>query len=188
MAGLTGPSEALDWTYRFYRKHGGAVTPPDLVATFGCFSYARPGPDRVRLHFHNADTDGRSSLARDLADRRRAELAALFTHAAQAGPESARVIGASWLYNLEAYRRLFPGSYLATARPIGGRFRHMPLWGQFLDRHGEVKPAMARPFLDCVEGCTSLEGLDRCFPLPVLSLEAPVGECREFYESRRGGG
>jgi len=156
------------------------------VATFGCFSYARPRADRVRLHFHNRDTGGRSSLASDLVDRRRGELAALFAHARRTGPDSARVVGASWLYNLEAYRRLFPGSYLATARPIGGLFRHMPLWGQFLDRHGTVKARMAQPFLDRLEACASPDDLCQCFPLSVLSLEAPVAECSEFYENRRG--
>ena len=55
-------------------------------------------------------------------------------HQAQRGP--LRVVGASWLYNLEAYRRLFPASYVATARVLPDRFRHMPLWGQFVNRHG----------------------------------------------------
>lgn len=185
-AGLVGASDALGWTYRFYCERGGAVTPPGFVATFGCFSYARLTADRVRLHFHNRDTDGRSSLASELADRRREELAGLFAHARQTGPESARVIGASWLYNLEAYRRLFPDSYLATARPIGGRFQHMPLWGQFLDRNGAVKARMAQLLLERLAGCASPDDLDQCFPLPVLTLEASVGECCDFYESHRG--
>ena len=38
---------------------------PSVVATFGCFAYARPTRERIRLHFQNAETDGGSPLARD---------------------------------------------------------------------------------------------------------------------------
>jgi hypothetical protein len=46
----------------------------------------------------------------------------------------------------------------------------MPLWGQFLDRRGEVRESVARTFLWRLERQTSLDGLDRCFPLQVLSV------------------
>ena len=91
------------------------------------------------------------------------------------------MIGASWLYNLDAYRRLFPKPYLATARVIHGRFRHMPLWGQFVDRSGNVKESVARQFLNCLARQSRLEELDQCFPFQVLALEAPVAEFYEFY-------
>ena len=38
--------------------------------------------------------------------------------------------------------RLFPKAYLATARAIPAPYRHMPLWVQFVDRHGEIRPRM----------------------------------------------
>lgn len=92
-----------------------------------------------------------------------------------------RVVGASWLYNLDAYRRLFPEPYLTTAHVIHGRFRHMPLWGQFVNRHVQIRESMARPFRERLGRQSSLEGLDQCFPLQVLSVEAPVREFYEFY-------
>ena len=109
--------------------------------------------------------------------RRRAELAALFEGVR--GP--VRVVGASWLYNLEAYRRLFPPAYLATAHVLTGRFRHMPLWGQFLDRQGSVRAGLAGQLLDRLGRQSSLDGLDHCFPFPVLSVEAPVQDFHDFY-------
>jgi hypothetical protein len=93
-----------------------------------------------------------------------------------------RVAGASWLYNVDAYRRLFPESYLATAHVIRGRFQHLPLWGQFVDRHGMVKDDLARPFVERLSRQSRLEDLDACFPLPVLALEAPA---QEFFEYLR---
>jgi hypothetical protein len=181
VAGLRDANDRGEWTYRFYSTRSEALAAPPVVATFGCFSYAPVGADRIRLHFLNAETEGRSPLSRERRDRRVADLTALFAHVERIQREPLRVVGASWLYNLDAYRRLFPPSYLATARVIGHRFRHMPLWGQFLDRRGEVRESVARTFLWRLERQTSLDGLDRCFPLQVLSVEAPVAEFHDFY-------
>jgi hypothetical protein len=179
--GLLDAKAPREWTFRFYVRRPDTMAAPAVVATFGCFSYARLSGDRIRLHFQNAETDGHSPLAMERRDRRFADLAGLFAHVKRGGRQPLRVIGASWLYNLGAYRRLFPESYLATAHVIHGRFRHMPLWGQFVTRYGEVRESMARPFREHLRRQCCLEGLDRCFPLPVLALEAPVREFYEFY-------
>jgi hypothetical protein len=181
LAGLHDTSDHREWTYRFYLTRSHAVAPPDLVATFGCFSYARLGNDRIRLHFQNAETDGRSPLGIERRGQRMADLAALFAHVRRTGHERLTVIGASWLYNLDAYRRLFPASYLATAHVMHGRFQHMPLWGQFLRRDGEINERTTRPFLERLERHSSLDGLDQCFPFQVLRLEASVFAFYELY-------
>jgi hypothetical protein len=179
-AGLGDADDRGEWTYRYYMSRRHAVAWPPVVATFGCFAYARLDDGRIRLHFHNADAD-RLSLAIGRQAERRAELAALCAHVRHAGGPPVSVVGASWLYNVEAYRRLFPASYLATARVITGRFQHMPLWGQFLDRHGDVKPSMAQRLLERLGRQSTLDGLDECFPLQVLRLEVPVRALDEFY-------
>ena len=181
LAGLRNTNDSREWTYHFYSKRPELVAPPNLVATSGCFAYARLSEDHLRLHFHNAEPDGRSPLAIDRLDQRRADLAALFAHVRRTEREPLRVVGASWLYHLEAYRRLFPGSYLATARALGHRFQHMPLWGQFLDRHGAIREERTREFQERLERQSSVEGLDQCFPLPVIRVEASVREFYDFY-------
>ena len=181
LAGLRNTSEDHDWTYRFYLTRPQAVTPPGLVATVGCFSYSRLSHDRIRLHFLNTESMPCSPLASERRAQRLAELATLFAHARRAMPEPVRVVGASWLYNLEAYRRLFPKPYLASAHELPGRFRHMPLWGQFLDRHGEIREDLAQLLLDRLGRQAGLEGLDRCFPFQVLRVEAPAAEFYDFY-------
>jgi hypothetical protein len=137
--------------------------------------------DRIRLHFQDAERNGLSPLGTECRDRRLAELAALFANVKRTVGKPIRVVGASWLYNVAAYRRLFPESYLATARVIQHRFRHMPLWGQFVNRHGDVRENMARQFRERLGRQSSLEHLDDCFPLQLLSLEAPVFEFYDFY-------
>ena len=180
LGGLQNTNDTREWTYRFYLRRPDAMAAPAIVATFGCFSYARLSGDRIRLHFENADTDGPSSLGIERLGLRLADLAALFEHVKQTLGRSVQVVGRSWLYNLDAYRRLFPTPYLEAAHVIH-RFQNMPLWGQFLDRHGEVKANMTRPFLERLECQSSLDGVGECFPFPVLSVEASVREFYDFY-------
>src|SRR5262245_29687927 len=163
-----------EWTYRFYtaRRDGNAA--PGIVATFGCFAYARSDDGRIRLHFENVEMHGRSPLADDRRDQRKIELASLFAHVKETVKEPVRVAGASWLYNLDVYRRLFPDSYLETAQVLRDRFRHMPLWGQFVNRRGDIREPVAAEFRDRLARQPSLERLHECFPLQVLAVEAPV--------------
>jgi hypothetical protein len=177
VSGLPATNDPREWTYRFFVARASTMTGPAVEASSGCFAYSRLSDERIRLHFQNVETDGYSPLGADRIGRRRAELAALFEPLGR----SVRVVGASWLYNLEAYRRLFPPSYLATAHVLTGRFRHMPLWGQFLDRQGAVRAGLAGQLLDRLGRQSSLDGLDHCFPLPVLSVEAPVQDFHDFY-------
>ena len=183
VAGLEAADDPGEWTYRFYLGREAAAAPPGVVATRGCFSYARPSGDVIRLHFQNAEIAGHSPLGRDRAGQRMADLAALFGHVKRTQDPPLRVLGVSWLYNLDAYRRLFPPSYIASARVAEPpRFRHMPLWGQFLDRYGQVRASPARQFLERLERQPSLDGLGRCFPLQALGVAAPV---QEFYDFLR---
>ena len=57
----------------------------------------------------------------------------------------------------------------------------MPLWGQFLNRRGEVKENVAREFLARLRHRSSLDALDSCFPLWMLGLEALATEFYSFY-------
>jgi hypothetical protein len=180
VAGLRDTGDTQEWTYRFYLARPEAE-PPGIVATRGCFSYARLSGDRIRLHFRSAESDGRSALGIDRRGHRTAELAALFEHLRRTADGPVRVIGASWLYNLDAYRRLFPVSYLATARVAARRFQHMPLWGQFLDRYGALRESTTRPFLDRLDRQSNLDTLEQCFPFQVLTLEAPAPDFYALY-------
>jgi hypothetical protein len=176
---FTTYEELNEWAYRFYLRRGPAAAGPPVVATFGCFAYSVLSGDRVRLHFQNTDPSGHSPLAAARRAERIAELTALFGDLARTASGAVRVVGASWLYNLEGYRRLFPASYVATARVMSGRFQRMPLWGQFVDRHGDIRPGPAAHLRERLARQSSLEGLDRCFPFQVLTVEAPA---RDFYE------
>jgi hypothetical protein len=181
LAGLRDTKDRQEWTYRFYLTGPHTIAPPGVMATFGCFSYASLSSDRIRLHFRDAERDGLSPLGMERRGRRLSELAALFADVKRTVGKPIRVVGASWLYNIAAYRRLFPESYVATAHVVQHRFRHMPLWGQFVDRYGDVRENMARQFRGRLGQESTLQGLGHCFPFQVLYLEAPAFEFYDFY-------
>ncbi|HVZ39250.1 MAG TPA: hypothetical protein VHI13_08245 [Candidatus Kapabacteria bacterium] len=181
LAGLRAAHDLREWTYRFYLRNPEATTAPDLAATFGCFSYALESADRIRMHFRNAETESISPLSRARMDQRRAELTALFRHVRETAGVNIVVVGVSWLYNLDAYRRLFPPAYGLSARVARNRFRSMPLWGQFVDHRGRVRGSRAHPFLRSLAEHSSPASLDECFPLQALTVEAPVEQFYGFY-------
>lgn len=164
LEGLRDAEDVKDWTYRFYLSRAGENAKPQTAATFGCFSYSRFEDDRVRLHFENLDTQKSSSLGDFFVNQRCAELTQLFEDVYQNSPQTKLVIGFSWLYNLQSYRRLLPTEYTQSARVIKGRFQTLPLWGQFVDRNGKVKTEMANLFLKRLKQQEALERLHDCFP------------------------
>jgi hypothetical protein len=169
--------ERVEWTVDFF---GRTVREPDPDPLFGCFTYEPPNPEgAVRIHFHNRDAaDGAGPLARHKAVRRIAELREMFAHVRAHHPEARTVMGGSWLYNLEAYRRLFPPEYVTSRfEPERVRLDGTSSWGQFLDFRGFIKPAVRDAFLQ------NLVALDaaapwRSFPLRALGARSSV-EC--FY-------
>ena len=171
LEGLRCSATPRDWTYEFYRSRLPDRGAPGIVASIGCFSYARLADGRIRLHFHNAEPPGVSPLAANRQEQRRDELRQLFEGVRRREGAATRVIGASWLYNIDAYRGLFPAAYLSTAGISEPRFRHMPLWGQFLDRHGAVRREPASVLMQRLSMQRGLRGLEACFPFQVLALE-----------------
>mgnify|MGYP003351265858 FL=1 len=106
-AGLERADDPGAWTYQFHLTRP-LEGPPGVEAVFGCFAYTLESPQRLRLHFENREERGVAPLSLERAEARREELRRLLAHARQAHPSLREVAGVSWLYNLPAYRRLFP--------------------------------------------------------------------------------
>ena len=105
------------WTHEFYRQQPEAIV-PRLKATSGCFSFSTLGDGRVRLHFRNIDPDDCSPLSLERLESRQSELSSLLVTINAGYQEPPQVVGASWLYNLSSYRRLFPPTYAGTDQAI----------------------------------------------------------------------
>jgi hypothetical protein len=177
---LTTHQQRADWTQTFYAKA------PDERSSFpnhvfGCFSFhAGDATDMVRLHFSNRDALGPLSKAR--AGARRRELESMFATIRKRFPNAGHVEGRSWLYGTEAYRRLFPEDYVRSRVMIesGDRFQGMSRWGQFLDRDGNVKPALKEMFLRNIARLNP-DKLWEAFPLPSFRATAPIDVFYECY-------
>lgn len=166
-----------------------ASNPPETIphpwqASFGCFACDAPDAEGVvRIHFFNADTDDVGGpLARAKLERRRAELAAMTRHVLTGHPEAQVIRGKSWLYNVEAYRRLFPADY-AASRTVWTGSLHLTgtsSWGQIIDSREQVRPDVRDALL------ANLPSLDAnrpwlAFPLRVLATEAPIDSFAAEY-------
>ena len=183
VAGVTPHQALVDWTYTFYLQQHTAV-PADVAErhpAFGCFYYTLWSENRVRIHFQNGEPGSHSPLSRTRRPQRLAELTAMFRHLRSVVPSTATVVGGSWLYNIDAYRRLLPPAYLATARVGANEYQFLALWGQFLDRHGHVKPTIAGTFLEGLQQCVTADSLQHCFPYRVLRLESAISPFYAFY-------
>ncbi len=179
VCGLDRTTNPIEWTYQFYLQHGSRNSDRSDEPTFGYFSYSVLPQQKIRLHFHNSDPIDRSPLSTQPMPTRRAELVAMFSHIRQNVIEPTAVVGGSWLYNFEAYRRLFPSEYLASAHLAKGEFAFLTLWGQFINRFGQVKEILAAPFLAHLNQATAIDQLEDCFPYQVIHVECSI---QHFYD------
>jgi hypothetical protein len=153
--------------------------------SFGCFAHEPPdAAGAVRIHFNARDDtlrDATGPLARHKVGARKAELAAMVASVRQRFPEATTVRGGSWLYNLEAYCRLFPPAFLESrASPGTWQLGGTSTWGQLLDHTERVRPDVRASFV------LRLATLDpaapwEAFPLRALVTRAPLDVFLDFY-------
>lgn len=170
-----------DSAYEFYLAHPAEDNDANRLR-FGCFYFVYPfrGTRVVRLHFENRL--GIPVLNRESLALRQSELKSMFAYIHQQHPEAERVRGGSWMYHIEAYRRLFPPEYIAAAVPVGYETGFFSLWGQFLRADGTVREPAAAQFLRCIEQQTSIDDYLKCFPYEVLRPECSIDKFYQFYE------
>lgn len=183
---LTAVGDQVALTQATFRDAPPETYPGPGRTAFGCFACddATAADGSVQIHFRNADTDGQGGpLALAKLARRQAEMAALVAHLRATRPEATHIRGRSWLYNLDAYRRVFPPDYGAACRSIGDERVGLDgnsLWGQVIARDEGIR-AEARDAL-----LAALPGLNpaapwKAFPRPVLATRAPLTSFEAFY-------
>ena len=186
LAGVAAAASAaarLDWTQAFF-----AECRPDTAhhgrRRFGCFSFEAPDTHGlVRIHFTNQDLSRDvGPLARSRMPARLEELTAMFGHLQRTHHEARTVSGGSWLYNLDAYRRLFPPQYgdsrVAPTPPV--RLQGSSSWGQFLDFRGQLKPDLSARFRDNLRRLAP-QAPWLAFPFLALRTRAPVAAFYAYY-------
>lgn len=91
------------------------------------------------------------------------------------------VRGGSWLYNVDAYRRLLPPAYVASAQPpVRVRLDGTSSWGQVLDFKGGVKPKIRAELLARARA-VDLAAPWTAFPLPALAAGCTIDRFYQHY-------
>ena len=136
-----------------------------------------------RIHFVNRTRHPDAGpLTREQTHLRSGELKAMIASLTATRPYVREIHGHSWLYNKAAYTRLFPPSYVATARinRTTMTFSGFSLWGQFLSSTGVKIPA-CEAFLQGLKQFR-IEQAWRAFPLALLELKADIEVFRAHFE------
>ena len=175
--------ELLDALHARYVAYDSEHPTDTRRAHFGCFALEYPwrGTRKGRLHFRNAEPAGVRCLGEERRAERRDELASLVAHAQRECDGIEIVRGGSWLYNTEAYRRLFPQVYIASARIVPHEPNYLSTWGQFVARDGALREASAAGFRRRIHAAKSIAECVAAFPLPKLQLECPFEAFVEHY-------
>jgi hypothetical protein len=146
------------------------------------FDYAwDPEELTVRLHFQPDDGTVQSPLALEAVGQRKGEIRTVIDRALAEHPEAEAVRGRSWLYNLEAYRRLMPPAFVAALASDEHDLQFLATWGQFLTRRGETRPAPVELFLERIAAASTTAALEEAFPLRILEARVPIAAFVDFY-------
>jgi hypothetical protein len=188
LAGLSQADDPTEWTYRWYLDRQGPDPAPDDTtfyehALFGCFYYTVRTGGIIRLHFVKNDWPGQRPLGVERLAVRQAELRRMFAYIRQHEPTAQAVRGNSWLYNLDAYCRLYPPAYpanMATSEDED-EFQFLALWGQCFDRAWQPKPIVTQELLRRVAALTDLSRLRLCFPYQIRQPECAIEHFYQFY-------
>jgi hypothetical protein len=90
------------------------------------------------------------------------------------------------MYNLEAYRRLYPPAYTAELPESDeGEFQFLARWGQLFDRRWEVRQPHGEAFLRKLAALASLDDLRFCFPYQILQPRCAIAHFYTFYSALR---
>lgn len=162
---------------------GAEVLTPGRIQ-FGCFACEAPDENGgVRIHLGNRETSAIGGpLHNTRIEARKAELRAMFGWLAERHPEARHVLGGSWLYNLEAYRRLFPPAFGASRQydPTFKRQNGLSTWGQFIRHDGSIRPDVRDAFLAALPGLEPDNPFGP-FPYKVLFTQAPISDFQRIY-------
>jgi hypothetical protein len=190
--GLARADDPLDYTERWYHVHRDPDPAPGDAEfhgrpLFGCFYYVVRDETIIRPHFIKNDPHG-GPLSRARLPARIAELRAMFGHIRRHEPQATTVRGNSWMYNLEAYRRLYPPIYIAELPESDeGEYQFLARWGQLFDHRWEVRQPEGGRFLARLEQLERLDDLRRCFPFQIRQPRCDISHFYDFYLAEGSG-
>jgi len=146
---------------------------------FSVFSYSyHKDENAFELHFGNRDPKG--NLGRDRVSQRMFELKKMFKSMKSCKKRGAKVYLRTWLFNINAFQRLFPKEFWHSAglwnKQLAQDLAH---WGQFVDRKGNFKKELAKILLKKAK--KKRKYINEYFPLPCKRSEVDQKAFYRFY-------
>ena len=129
----------------------------------------------VRINFVGERSLNGHPLSRRHLPERQRELRDLVRRAASEHPEAAWLRGRSWLYAIDAYRRIFPEVFIASLEPRAPDLQFLACWGQLLDGAWRTRSDVASVLLHAVELANTTDDLEAAFPYPMQQSRIPFG-------------
>ncbi len=153
----------------------------DNARRFGCMGFDCRGVTIV-MHFRNDFNSAQGPLSKHHKTDRLAELKEMFRYISRYYCDAQFVEGCSWLYNYEAYRRLFPQEYIARMELVNETpVRLHSAWGQFVNSSGEINSERTAIFKQKVDTAASLVELLDSFPFRIYKSRAEIKFFYLFY-------
>lgn len=187
--GLGKAVDDAEWTHVYYLNHcaNDPVSKNEAFngnILFGSFYFVLRDDRVIRPHFIKLgdDTSPHSVISKERMAESIENLRRMFQHIKDNVSVAKTVKGNTWLYNLEAYRRLFPPDYTAQMEVNESHvFQFLSLWGQFFDRNWQVKDLLANELLNRIEALDCLANLRFCFPYQALMPQYDIQAFYDFY-------
>lgn len=152
---------------------------------FGCFRYRyiedENGDGIVKMHFLNDRTSKEGPLSSSQKENRLKELKNMFEDVKKNYPNAKYVKGGSWLYNLNAFKRLFPREYFVEMHSIHQKPQMLVIWGQFINSEWGIKKSEANEFLSKLEKANTERDLENVFELIELFPKCDIKYFYDFY-------
>lgn len=154
---------------------------------YGCFGYKYEensnGNGIIKIHFQNDGKSKEGPLASNQKENRLHELRDMFADIKQSYPNAKYVQGGSWLYNIEAYKRLFPKEFFADMKSRVPKTQILVIWGQFVNSEWEVKTDIADRFLNRLNKAKTVDDLNNAFEMWEFFPSADIKYFYSFYRN-----
>jgi len=129
----------------------------------------------VRLIFYPQRSGDGHPLAQGNLPERQREFGDLVRRAGLEHPDAAWLRGRSWLYSIDAYRRIFPDVFIAGLEPLEPDLQFLACWGQLLDGAWRTRADVASRLLKAVEIASTTDELEAAFPYAMQQSRVPFG-------------
>lgn len=151
---------------------------------FGAFDYDYNATDAVvKVHFENPRR-GENPLSPEKLIQRKEDLKNMFANIQTVHPEARTVVSASWIRSTRSYQELFPPDVYQSTDLMSSdmNFGGDSVWGQFIDRNGNVNLRVYDQFLQSLSNAQNTNDLVNSFPFRVLRIEDPIEKYYDFYD------